>query len=187
MGDKYAVFFDFGMGNVTASQLKQTLADLRKTHTLYDYDDYTADEMHALFKSKLSTFYNRQLFHDNYGYIVRQLRVTAPLKPFDSFFYLDAIDNKPKVGVAIYKRNKSGYAVNIYEKQMTDYTFTADELKNQLASMMKRLVLYRYGDYTPAKMYDKFKLSVPAKYDLAWFEEQYERINKFKNQPTTFK
>jgi hypothetical protein len=180
MPTQYALLLDTGGGVVPTSQMKKTLAEIHKKHTLYDYEDYTADEMYALFKSKVSTFFNRKWFHNRYNLIVTQLLITATPKAFDGLFYLDAIDNKPKVGVMMYKRNKSGYAVNFYESgKMRDLTLNADQMNSAMASMMKRLKCYRYNDYTPAKLHAIFK-DVPAKYDLPWFEEQYERIKKFK-------
>lgn len=181
MGNKYAVVLDSGDGHLTASQLKQSIAEIRKKSTMYNYEDYTANEMHALFKSKVSTFFNPKWFHLKYDFIVRQLWVPVALKPFDSFFYLDAIDNKPKVGVGMYKRTKSGYAAIFYENgKIIDIKLKETDMMLSLSSILKRMPCYRYNAYTPAKMYAIFKPQVPAKYDLAWFEEQYDRIKKFK-------
>lgn len=180
--NQYAVVLDLGDGRLTPSQLKQQMAEFRQKHTLYDYEDYTANEMHALFKSKVSTFFNRKWFHNKYQFVVTQLLVTVALKPFDGLFYLDAVDNKPKVGVMMYKRNKSGYAVNVYESgKMRELTLNATQMNNAAASLKKRLEYYHYTEYSPAKMYAIFKSQdVPAKYDLAWFEDQYDKIKKFK-------
>jgi len=165
------------------------MAELRKKSTLYDYDDYTANEMHAVFEPKVSTFFNRKWFHNKYNFIVRQLQVPVVLKPMDGFFYLDALDNKPKVGVMVYARTKAGYKVNIHENGKIVHGTLKDgrtlpkecHMMLDVSSMMKRLVLYRYSAYTPAKLYALFKKQgVPAKYDLAWFEEEYARIKKMK-------
>jgi hypothetical protein len=172
-----------GGGPVTASDFKRIMTENRKKHTLYDYDDYTADEMHDLFKSKVSTYYNRNWFHGKYIFIVRQLRVTVTPKPFDSFFYLEAVGDKYKVGVICYKRTKSGYAVNLFDGKIMDATttFNEDDMKSLLATWMQAMDCYHYNEYTPAKLYAIFKKKgVPAKYDLAWFEEQYDRIKQFK-------
>jgi len=181
MGGKYAVLTDSGGGPVTTSEFKQHLADFRKKHTLYDYDDYNALEMHHLFKSKVSTFYNQKWFYGKYALIVRQLQVTATPKSFDCLFYLEAVGDKYKVGVLCYKRTKSGYVVNLFDGKMTDMAPKEDEMKILLAGWMKGMDCYRYSDYTPAKLYAIFKKKgVPVKYDLAWFEEQYDRIKKIK-------
>jgi len=180
MGGKYFVLTDKGGGPVTASDLNYIMTENRKKHTLYDYDDYTVDEMRDLFKSKVSTFYNQKWFYGKYTFIIRQLRVTINPKPFDSFFYLEEVGDKYKVGVICYKRTKSGYAVNLFDGKMMDMTPNEEEMKVVLAGWMQAMDCYRYSDYTPAKLHAIFKKKgVPAKYDLAWFEEQYDRINKF--------
>ena len=180
--NKYIVVFDVGGGNVTTSQLKQQLSEFRNRYTLYDYEDYTANEMYHLFKSKVSTFFNPKWFHSKYQFIVTQLQITTHPKSFDSFFYLDALDNRPKVGVMAYKRHKSGYSVNFYESEkLSEFNIEEDIMKLSLSSLLKRMVCYRYTDYTPEKLYTIFKSQkVPAKYNLPWFEEQYDRIQKIK-------
>lgn len=182
MPTQYALLLDTGGGFVPTSQMKKTLAEIHKKHTLYDYEDYTADEMYALFKSKVSTFFNRKWFHNRYNLIVTQLLITATPKAFDGLFYLDALDNKPKVGVMMYKRNKSGYVVNFYESgKLIEMTVKEAQIKTSLASLMRRVVCYRYSEYTPAKLEALFNSQdVPAKYDVPWFEEQYDKIKKFK-------
>ena len=138
--------------------------------------------MHAVFEPKVSTFFNRKWFHNKYNFIVRQLQVPVVLKP------MDALDNKPKVGVMVYARTKSGYKVNIHENgKIVHGTLKdgrdpqQDDMMLDVSSMMKRYDCYRYSAYTPAKLYALFKKQgVPAKYDLAWFEEEYARIKKMK-------
>ena len=97
------------------------------------------------------------------------------IPPFDVFFYIDTIKEKPKVLFYMYALNSEThkYTAALFDNN-TDHIkeLSLDELKADLVLLHKHKT-YHYLKYSPTQLHELLRPHVSSFYSAKWFESKY--------------